>query len=243
MLPDLFVAVKETVMSFSADPQWHLEGQPGFMLILHTWSQTLIDHFHIRCLIPGGVLSFDKTRWHQSGVKFLFRVESYAKKPFTGPKQVLEYLGRYTHRVAIANQRIRDISSGTVTFTYKDRQNGNIPRQMTLAATEFIRRFLLHVLPWGFMKIRYYGFLANTNKKKAVLLIRRLIGVAATITRREKETLRRYFLYDRKLLSELSRCGWKALKAFYTTGVRDSKAVPGADDYLADPDYPGKANF
>ena len=100
----------------------------------------------------------------------------YAKKPFTGPEQVLEYLGRYTHRIAISNHRIKSIDNGKVTFTYRDRQQDNKLKEMTLSAMEFIRRFLLHVLPFRFMKIRYYGFLANICKSKSILLIRRLIG-------------------------------------------------------------------
>jgi len=101
----------------------------------------------------------------------------YAKKPFAGPEQVLEYLGRYTHRIAISNHRIKSIDTGKVTFTYRDRQQNDKLKEMTISALEFIRRFLLHVLPFRFMKIRYYGFLANVCKKKSILLIRRLIGV------------------------------------------------------------------
>ncbi len=78
LLSCLFKAVRNTLLSFAADPQWKLEGKPGFLSVLHTWSQTLIDHFHIHCLIPAGVLSFDKRRWIASNEKFLFRVESLA---------------------------------------------------------------------------------------------------------------------------------------------------------------------
>jgi len=112
----------------------------------------------------------------------------YAKKPFAGPEQVLDYLGRYTHRIAISNHRIKSIKNEKVTFTYKDRQNNSRTERMTLSAGEFIRRFLLHVLPFRFMKIRYYGFLANSCKQKAVLLIRRLIGKAIKIWQVGKET-------------------------------------------------------
>lgn len=113
----------------------------------------------------------------------------YIKSPFAGPKQVLEYLGRYTHRIAISNHRIKSIDHGKVAFTYKDRGNNNKTKTLTLDAMEFIRRFLLHVLPKRFMKIRYYGFLANICKKKAVLLIRRLIGKAMEIDIFVKETI------------------------------------------------------
>ena len=87
--------------------------------------------------------------------------------PLPGPEQVLEYLGRYTHRVAISNHRILSIAHGKVAFTYRDPKRSEAVKVMTLAADEFIRRFLLHVLPKGFMKIRYFGFLAHRNKKQA----------------------------------------------------------------------------
>jgi hypothetical protein len=103
-------------------------------------------------------------------------------------EQVLDYLGRYTHRIAISNHRIIAVDNGEATFTYKDRQN-NTTKKMTLSGIEFIRRFLLHVLPSRFMKIRYYGFLANICKKKSVLLIRRLIGKAMSVRNFVKETV------------------------------------------------------
>ncbi|MCD6297130.1 MAG: transposase [Deltaproteobacteria bacterium] len=78
-------------------------------------------------------------------------------------------IGRYTHRIVISNHRIKSIDNDKVVFTYKDRGHGNTTKQMTPDAMEFIRRFLLHVLPNRFMKIRYYGFLANTNKRKAIM--------------------------------------------------------------------------
>ena len=90
----------------------------------------------------------------------------YAKPPFAGPQQVLEYVGRYTHRVAISNNRLLDIDNGEVRFRWKDYRNGNRQKTMTLSADEFIRRFLLHVLPNGFQRIRYYGFLANRYRKQ-----------------------------------------------------------------------------
>jgi len=100
----------------------------------------------------------------------------YAKPPFGGPKQVLKYLARYTHRVAISNQRILAFEDGHVRFTWKDYANGNRRRTMTLDSVEFLRRFLLHVLPTGFMRIRYYGFLANRNRAEKLQLARRLIA-------------------------------------------------------------------
>jgi hypothetical protein len=114
---------------------------------------------------------------------------AYAKRPFAGPQQVLEYLGRYTHRVAISNYRISSIDNRRVTFTYRDRQNNDQTKKMTLDADEFIRRFLLHVLPKGFFKIRYFGFLSHTNKKQLIPLIRDLIGDAAIIPEKIDESI------------------------------------------------------
>ena len=101
----------------------------------------------------------------------------YAKKPFAGPQQVLDYLGRYTHRVAISNNRILNIEDGQVTFRYKDYRHGSQQKTMTLSADEFIRRFLLHVLPEGFHRIRYYGFLGNRYRKEKLEQCRRLLGM------------------------------------------------------------------
>ena len=241
----LFAAVSETLQAFARDPQWRLEGQLGFMAVLHTWSQTLMDHFHLHCIVPGGALSADKTRWAPARDSYLFRVESlakefrkrylqklekaflhgklifpgntqiygcrrrfktllqslfrttwivYAKRPFAGPEQVLEYLGRYTHRVAISNNRIVSMENGKVTFTYKDRKCNNEVKNMTLDVHEFIRRFLLHVLPEGFMKIRYFGFLANTNKKTCIPLLRNLIDPTAQCPESVAETLQEMML-------------------------------------------------
>ncbi len=99
----------------------------------------------------------------------------YAKPPFGGPEQVLKYLARYTNRVAISNQRILSFQDGKVQFAWKDYAHQNQNRIMTLDSLEFLRRFLLHVLPSGFMRIRYYGFLANRNRAEKLQLARRLI--------------------------------------------------------------------
>lgn len=237
----LFAAVNQTLQAFAKDPQWRLEGRLGFISVLHTWSQKLIDHFHLHCLIPAGALSFTKDRWIPANEKYLFKITSlakafkkrylkllsdaylkdklvfskktaaleskknfqqlinsvsktkwiaYAKRPFAGPQQVLDYLGRYTHRVAISNNRIISIDDGRVTFTYKDRQKNDEIKKMTLDANEFIRRFLLHVLPKGLMKIRYFGFLSHTNKKQDIALIRKLIDPHATLPEKIKESIR-----------------------------------------------------
>jgi hypothetical protein len=101
----------------------------------------------------------------------------YAKPPWKGPEYALKYLARYTHRVAIANSRLQSIDHGQVTFTYKDYRHQHRQRTLTLSATEFIRRFMMHVLPNGFMRIRYYGFLANTHRKEQLRKIRELLHV------------------------------------------------------------------
>jgi hypothetical protein len=102
----------------------------------------------------------------------------YAKAPFAGPEQVLDYVGRYTHRVAISNNRFQDIADGHVTFRWKDYRNGDTQKTMTLTAAEFIRRFLLHVLPPGFQRIRYYGFLGNRYREEKLEQCRRLLQVS-----------------------------------------------------------------
>ncbi len=99
----------------------------------------------------------------------------YAKSPSSGPEKVLEYLGRYTHKVAISNYRIKSFENDKVVFTWKDRAENNTIKEMTLDATEFIRRFLLHVLPKRFKKIRYFGFLASRYKKANIKIIRELV--------------------------------------------------------------------
>ena len=99
----------------------------------------------------------------------------YAKPPLGGPDHVIKYLARYTHRVAISNGRLLEIQRGQVTFRWRDSANGNQQKRMTLDAVEFIRRFLLHVLPAGFVKIRHFGFLANRNRRKSLALCRSLL--------------------------------------------------------------------
>lgn len=101
----------------------------------------------------------------------------YAKPPFGGPDKVLDYLGRYTHRVAISNNRILNVKNGSVTFAFRDRGDGNKRKIMTLPAEEFIRRFLLHSLPSAFVRIRHFGFLSNRSKKHDLPLCRKLLGL------------------------------------------------------------------
>jgi hypothetical protein len=103
----------------------------------------------------------------------------YAKPPFGGPGCVLKYLSRYTHRVALSNRRILFVGDGVVRFTWKDYAAHNTRKEMTLSAEEFLRRFLLHVVPRGFMRIRHYGLLANCHRKQRLARSRALLGVAA----------------------------------------------------------------
>jgi len=101
----------------------------------------------------------------------------YAKQPFAGPQSVIEYLGRYTHKIAISNHRIKDHKDGRVTFSYKDYKAGSIKKEMTLEAIEFIRRFTLHVLPKGFVRIRHYGICSSTAKQKSAVIIKQQLSV------------------------------------------------------------------
>lgn len=101
----------------------------------------------------------------------------YAKRPFAGPEQVLDYVGRYTHRVALSNNRLLDIENDQVKFKWKDYKQGDQIKTMTVSADEFIRRFLLHVLPNRFQRIRYYGLLGNRHRQQKLDQCRRLLGM------------------------------------------------------------------
>jgi len=212
VLAILFKAVSETLIEFGKS---RLGGTPGIIAVLHTWDQTLKDHFHLHCLVPAGALSLDQTRWVAARNKFLFPVKAlsrvfrgkfldllgqarcqgklpvsdsdceiphqknwvvYAKKPFASPQTVLDYLGRYTHRVALSNDRILAVDGGHITLSYRDRKDGDRKKTTILDAQEFIRRFLLHVLPNRFMRIRHFGFLANRSKKRALARCRALLN-------------------------------------------------------------------
>lgn len=118
----------------------------------------------------------------------------YSKKPFAGPEAVLEYFGRYTYRIALSNNRILNVYDSTVTFTYRDRKENYKLREETIGAHEFIRRFLLHVLPDGFMKIRHFGFLANRCKKDSIARIRQLLGMNSELSERENKTYQKLML-------------------------------------------------
>jgi hypothetical protein len=125
------------------------------------------------------------------------------REPIDKPEYVLDYLGRYTHRVAISNNRIVALKNGYVTFYYKDRA-ANQKKQLRIDAVEFIRRFLLHVLPKGFMRIRHYGFLANRYKKENLKICRKLLGLDAELPTRVKESIRQ--VIQRLTGVDITRC-------------------------------------
>ena len=136
----------------------------------------------------------------------------YAKRPFAGPQQVLDYVGRYTHRVAISHSRLVDITDGQGRFRYKDyRGDPSHPKTMTLAAGEFIRRFLLHVLPAGFHRMRYYGWLGNRHRLEKLAQCRQLLGTstpeapAATVPADSRD---RYAALTGRSLRDCPRCGY-----------------------------------
>jgi hypothetical protein len=223
----LFKSVSETLKTLCKDPK-HLGAQIGLIAILHTWSQTLIDHPHVHCIVPAGGLSLDGKRWVATRKKFFIPVKvlsgvfrgkflDYLKKAYdsgdlkfagkvahlkgnvafkqllaglyekdwvvyckpglNNSDKVLEYLGRYTHRVALTNDRMVKLDGNRVTIRYRDSSDHNKTKLMRLDACEFIRRFLLHVLPDGFMKMRHYGILSNRNRKTKLRQCKRLLGV------------------------------------------------------------------
>jgi len=135
----------------------------------------------------------------------------YAKRPFAGPQQVLDYVGRYTHRVAISNNRLLDIEGDQVQFKWKDYRNGDQVKAMTLSADEFIRRFLMHVMPSGFHRIRYYGFLGNRHRNEKLAECRRLLGMHtvehhAELPKLEREYRERYQELTGRSLRQCLHC-------------------------------------
>jgi len=225
----LFRAVSETLLEIAADPK-HLGARIGILAVLHTWSQNLLHHPHIHCVVPAGGLAPDGSRWIRCRRRFflpvrvlsrLFRGKLlaflrdafargrlrfsgqlagfasparfqswlrtfkksdwviYAKPPFGGPAHVLKYLARYRHRVAISNGRLLSCEQGRVTFRWRDSKDNNRPKVMSLDAVEFIRRFLIHILPPGFVKIRHFGFLANRKRSVQLYLCRKLLNAPA----------------------------------------------------------------
>jgi putative transposase len=133
-----------------------------------------------KLLFPGSLKPLANEKAFHAFLRPLFRQDwvVYAKKPFGGPEHVLHYLARYTHRVAISNHRIVNLADGKVTFRWKDYAHKNKKRLMTVNAEEFLRRFLLHTLPRGFVRIRFCGFLANRRRRELLPLCRHLLNAS-----------------------------------------------------------------
>ena len=125
-------------------------------------------------------VSFETFRGHFYHKKWVV----YCKPPFDGAKGVIQYLGRYTHRIAISNSRILTIRDGNVSFLWRDYADDNRQKTMTLKANEFIRRFLLHVLPDRYVRVRHFGLLANRNRKNNIALCRKILGGGKTVTKK-----------------------------------------------------------
>ena len=223
----LFRSVSETLFELARDPKY-LGGKIGFISVLHTWGQNLMDHPHIHCIVTGGGLSRDATRWlsfrkrffipvkvlsrlfrgkvlfylkkswEKGDLKFpgtvakiqdqfaallndLYQMEwvVYSKPPFKDAETLIDYLGRYTHRIAIGNHRILKMEDEQIFFLWSDYADGNKKKTMKLEASEFIRRFLLHVLPEKFVKVRYYGLLANRKSDTMLSRCRRLLACSS----------------------------------------------------------------
>ena len=232
----LFRTAAETLTTIAADPK-HLGARIGLTAVLHTWGSALTHHPHVHCVVPGGGLSPDGSRWIacKRGFFLPVRVLSrlfrrlflegltvlneagrlsffgdlapladkaafdaalaplrqsewvvYAKRPFAGPEAVLAYLARYTHRVAISNSRLIKLDDAGVAFTWKDYRIKGRDRlkTMTLEAAEFIRRFLMHVLPSGFHRIRHYGLFASAVRAQNLERARRLLATPEGSTKR-----------------------------------------------------------
>lgn len=174
----------------SADGTQWISCRPGFFLpvrVLSRLFRRLFLEYLLQAFDAGKLKFYSSLEPLRERCAFLHHLAParetewvvYAKRPFAGPEQVLDYVGRYTHRVAISNNRLLDIDHGKVTFRYKDYRHDSQQKTMTLDAEEFIRRFLLHVLPDGFQRIRYYGFLGNRYRKEKLARCRQLLGMAA----------------------------------------------------------------
>jgi Putative transposase len=168
-----------------AVPRW-VACRPGFFLPVRVLSRLFRGKFleQVRLAfdsgqlaLPGSLASLAEAEAFGRWLTPLYRQEwvVYAKRPFGGPEQVLKYLARYTHRVAISNQRLLSMEDGQVTFRYKDYAVRQRSKTMTLSAEEFLRRFVQHVLPSGFVKIRHYGLLAPRGRDERLEMCRRLL--------------------------------------------------------------------
>jgi len=161
----------------------------------------------------------------------------YCKPPFAGANKLLDYLGRYTRRVALCNGRLLSTDDGQVRFRYRDRAHGDCLKVATLAASEFIRRFLLHVLPPGFQRIRHYGFLASRNKQEALARCRELLGVSQ-LAPPEKKSTADWLLHLTGLdISRCPQCGHRPLQRVKLPPLRRPLAIAGS---LSRPEPPIK---
>jgi predicted Zn-ribbon and HTH transcriptional regulator len=277
----LFRSASETLLEVAADPK-HLGVHLGILAILHTWSQTLVLHPHLHCIVPGGGPALDGERWVTCSERFLLPVrvlapvfrgkflaglrklyregrltlsggaESlndpfaflnlldhlyqkswwvYSKPPFGGPDQVLKYLARYTHRVALSNHRLLRLEDDQLTFSYKDYSQGGRVRQMTLPVEEFIRRFLLHILPHRFVRIRYYGLFANRHRESELARCRTLLGAEPPAPKsQEGEDWQSVFLRvtgkDPTLCPECGRGHLHVVQALARQSVRSERPPP-----------------
>jgi len=165
-----------------------VHASPAFVLPVKVLSRVFRGKFvaGLRAALRAGLLTMPRDLQHLTNepafaawLRTLFRHEwvVYAKPPFGGPSHVLHYLARYTHRVAISNHRLVAVTEDQVTFRWKDYRHGSQVRLMTLSPEEFLRRFCLHVLPKGFVRIRFYGFLAPRSRTEALPTCRHALGV------------------------------------------------------------------
>jgi hypothetical protein len=170
-----------------ASPRW-LACRPGFFLPVRALSRVFRGKFlaglraafeNGKLFLPGSLAALAEPRPRAGWCSSLYAKDwvVYAKEPFGGPAQVLKYLARYTHRVAISNSRLLELRDGRLTFRYQDYADAHKHKTMTLEAVEFLRRFVQHVLPRSFVKIRHYGLLANRQRKARLALCRRLLLV------------------------------------------------------------------
>jgi hypothetical protein len=172
----------------SADGNSWKACRPGFFLpvtVLSSMFRGLFLHYMMKAFAAGALNFFSAYRHLHEPAAFrrylapLWKTRwvIYTKKPFAGPAQVLDYVGRYTHRVAISNNRLLSMDDGKVRFKWKDYRDGSRQKTMTLGGGEFIRRFLIHVLPDGFHRIRYFGFLGNCHRARKIERCRELLGM------------------------------------------------------------------
>ncbi len=259
LLGELFGTVNWVLQHFAQDPQWRLEGQLGFLAILHTWTQRLQRHFHLHCIVPGGVWRAaakplgvagreSSQEWVSCRGQYLFRKDSLAdafrnrylrrlrslrqrgkllytrraapladaaawesllamlenqtwivfpKPTPPDPSQTFDYVARYTHKVAISDSRIKAIENpstgsgqaATVTYTWRDRSDDNTEKIETIPVELFARRFFTHILPNGFHKIRYFGWMTAAHRKTVLAAIRQSLHVETPVSAPAKESL------------------------------------------------------